>query len=196
METGQRRGVRGQARGARSARLWLGLSWAIALLVVGCTPSKRAQCNQLAKAVNAMQPIAEQMQAERQKFTQNEKTARASNRFDAVKQSAAAAAAGFTPLMQKLDPLIQDLQAVKLQDPTLVDLQTRYVQNVQVIRTSLETMTTAFTTISTLEPNPTGLMNLRRAAQQMAIAEQQMKTAIQTDQQLVTEFNQYCEIKP
>ena len=193
MGTGQRRGVRGQERVARS---WVGLSLAIALLLVGCTPSKRAQCNQLAKAVNAMQPIAEQMQAERQKFTQSEKAARASNRFDAVKQASSSAAAGFTPLMQKLDPMIQELQAVKLQDPTLVDLQTRYVQNVQVIRTALETMTTAFTTISTLEPNPTGLKNLRSAAQQLAIAEQQMKTAIQADQQLVTTFNQYCEINP
>ncbi len=168
---------------------------AIATTVFGCTPSKTSQCNQLANTVNKMQPLAEKFQTERQNFATAAKTASSHNSFKEVKMAAGNAVTRFTPLTQELDQLIQDLQAIKLIDPTLVRLQQQYVQNATAISASFKNITAALATVSTLDNTPKGLADLKTAGQTITTAEKTMNGLFQTDQQLVGDFNKYCESK-
>lgn len=174
-------------------RLWLPGMAAIAL--ASCTPSKISQCNKLADSVNKMRPIAEQFQQENKTFDAAAKAASAQNDFKGVKTAAGNAANGFNALTQKLDGLIKDIQAINLQDDKLVGLKDRYVQNAVAINASFKDISNALNTISTLENSPQGLQKLNVAGRNLTATAQKMGGLIQSESQLVSDFNQYCEVK-
>ncbi|MDX2240474.1 MAG: hypothetical protein NW224_07315 [Leptolyngbyaceae cyanobacterium bins.302] len=185
----------------RRSRFWhisllrLGLVGTIALVLSSCTPSKISQCNKLADSVNKMRPIAEEFQQENKNFDAAAKTASAQNNFNGVKTAAGKAANGFNNLTQKLDGLINDIQGVNLQDETLVGLKQRYAQNAIAINASFKEISTALTTISTLENSPKGLQTLNVAGRNLTATAQKMNGLIQSETKLVEDFNQYCEVK-
>jgi hypothetical protein len=168
---------------------------AIAVALLGCTPSKVSQCNKLADTVNKMRPIAEQFQQENKNFDAAAKAASARNDFNGVKTAAGNAATAFNGISGKLDGLIQDMQKLNLQDEKLVSLKDRYVQNATAINTSFKDITTALTTVSQLENSPKGLRDLNTAGQSLTATAQKMNGFIQAETQLVADFNQYCEVK-
>lgn len=168
---------------------------AIAATLLGCTPSKVSQCNKLADTVNKMRPIAEQFQQENKNFDAAAKAASARNDFNGVKMAAANAATAFGGITGKLDSLIQDIQKMNLQDEKLVSLKERYAQNATAINASFKEITNALTTVSQLENSPKGLQDLNTAGRSLTTTAQRMSSLIQSETQLVTEFNQYCEVK-
>ncbi|MDX2230319.1 MAG: hypothetical protein NW220_11820 [Leptolyngbyaceae cyanobacterium bins.349] len=168
---------------------------AIAATLLSCTPSKISQCNRLSETVNKMRPIAEQFQQENKNFEAAAKAASAKNDFNGVKTAAATTANAFKELTGKLDRLIQEIQGMNLQDDTLLGLKNRYVKNATAINTAFKDITTALTTVSTLENSPKGLQDLRTAGNQLTQTASTMNGLIQADTQLVTDFNQYCEVK-
>lgn len=179
----------------RSPRLrWL-VPVAIAGMLASCTPSKVAQCNRLSETVNKMRPIAEQFQQENNNFEAAAKAASAKNNFNGVKVAAASTATAFSGLTGKMDGLIKEIEAVDLQDETLVNLKNRYVQNASAINASFKEITSALTTVSQLENSQKGLQDLNMAGRSLTQSANTMNGLIRAETQLVGDFNKYCDVK-
>jgi len=176
-----------------AARLLLPL--AIAGIAVGCTPSKASQCNKLLEKVNQIRPIAEQFQQEGKSFEAAAKAAGAKNDLKGFKTSAASSANAFNELTGKMDGIIQEIQAVDLKDETLVQLKERYVQNATAVNALFKETTAALTTISQIENSPVGLKQLDQAGRSLTATAGKMNSRVQEENRLVSDFNNYCEVK-
>ncbi|EKQ66608.1 hypothetical protein OsccyDRAFT_4395 [Leptolyngbyaceae cyanobacterium JSC-12] len=179
---------------SRLVMRWLFLL-AIAGITAGCVPSKAAQCNKLLEKVNKIRPVAEQFQQEGKNFEAAAKAAGAKNDLQGFKTSAAGSARAFNQLAEKMDDIIQEIQAVDLKDETLAQLKDRYVQNATAVNALFKETTTALTTISQIENSPTGLKQLDQAGRSLTATAGKMNSRVQEENQLVSDFNNYCEVK-
>ncbi|MBF2029526.1 MAG: hypothetical protein IGS48_22665 [Oscillatoriales cyanobacterium C42_A2020_001] len=176
-----------------AARVLLPL--AIAGVAAGCTPSKTSQCNRLLETVNKIRPVAEQFQQEGKSFEAAAKVAGAKNDLKGFKTSAANSANAFSGLTGKMDGIIKEIQSVDLKDETLVQLKDRYVQNATAVNGLFKDTTTALTTISQIENSPTGLKQLDQADRSLTATAGKMNSLVQEENRLVSDFNNYCEVK-
>ena len=172
------------------ARFWLLI--AITGLIAGCTPSKVSQCNKLSSNVNKIRPIAEQFQTEGKAFETAAKAAITKNDLKAFKASAASSSEAFDKLINELNGLIKEIQQTNLKDETLVGLRDRYVQNATAINAAFQETSTALATISKVESNPQSLKALQQSITNLNQTATKMRTLVQEENQMVSEFNTYC----
>jgi len=102
----------------------------MALFLVGCGPSKVAQCNQLAEVVNQTQGFMQEFETEIQTFSENASQVK---NLDDIKSAASQYTTAVDKVVTNLDGLVGDLQNTSLQDETLVQFRDSYIGVVEAL---------------------------------------------------------------
>ncbi len=167
---------------------------AIALSLSACN-GKSSQCSKLSSAINKIQPIAQQFQQESKNFETAAKAAGAKNDLKTFKAAATSSAQGFNTLTEKMDKLIQEIQALNLKDETLIGLQGQYVENAKATNTTFREISSALTTIGESNNSAEGLKSSQQAVATVTQATKKLSTLVQEEGKMVTDFKSYCEGK-
>ena len=95
-------------RGSRlRRRMGISAGALMALFLVGCGPSKVAQCNQLAEVVNQTQGFMQEFETEIQTFSENASQVK---NLDDIKSAASQYTTAVDKVVTNLDGLVGDLQ--------------------------------------------------------------------------------------
>lgn len=161
----------------------------IATLATGCGPSKVAQCNQLAEAINKGTPLVSNFQQESAKSSSIFANMRDIN---GIKQQSVEAAAVFNKFADDWDNLNQEIEGLEFKDEKIIGYQQRYVQSGEQLTQGLRDMGQVMTNLSTVEQSPAGLQTLRTVASDFSTAAQKLMSVGQEGSQVVNELNTYC----
>lgn len=161
----------------------------LALVLVGCGPSKVSQCNELADVVNQTQTFMQEFESEIQNFSESATQVQS---LDDIKAAASQYTAAVDKVVTDLDSLVEDLNAVQLNDETLTSFRSDYVEVVQ-----------GFSGALTQASDAMGLVVEVNSEEQLpaSIEESQGKTmeAVDTiqnlsakEETLISQVNTYC----
>jgi ABC-type transporter Mla subunit MlaD len=160
-----------------------------ALILVGCGPSKVAQCNQLAEVVNQTQGFMQEFETEIQTFSENASQVK---NLDDIKSAASQYTTAVDKVVTNLDGLVGDLQSTSLQDETLVQFRDSYVGVVQGFSSSLQEARQAMDLVVTVDSEADLPARIEESQQQTMTAVSSIEELSQTEAQLISEVNAYC----
>jgi hypothetical protein len=164
-----------------------------ALLLVGCGPSKVAQCNELAEVVNQTQGFMTDFEAEIQTFSENASTVK---NLDDIKSAASQYTTAVDKVVTNLDTLSQDLQSTSLNDETLMQFRDDYVQVVNGFSTALTDAREAMNLVVTVESEDDLPARIEESQQQTMAAVASIEELSTTEAQLIGNVNSYCGAAP
>jgi hypothetical protein len=177
-------------RGSRIRRpMGLSLGALVALFIVGCGPSKVAQCNQLAEVVNQTQGFMQDFETEIQTFSENASQVK---NLDDIKSAASQYTTAVDKVVTNLDSLVGDLQNTTLQDETLVQFRDSYVGVVQGFSGALQDAREAMDLVVTVDSEADLPARIEDSQQQTMTAVASIEELSQTEAQLISEVNAYC----
>lgn len=179
----------GQRGSGVSRRLSITAAAGMALLLVGCGPSKVAQCNQLAEVVNQTQGFMQEFETEIQTFSENASQVK---NLDDIKSAASQYTTAVDKVVTNLDGLVGDLQTTTLQDDTLVQFRDSYVGVVQGFSQALQEARTAMDLVVTVDSEADLPARIEESQQQTMTAVTSIEELSQTEAQLISEVNAYC----
>jgi hypothetical protein len=160
-----------------------------ALLLVGCGPSKVAQCNQLAEVVNQTQGFMTDFETEIQAFSENASTVK---NLDDIKSAASQYTTAVDKVVTNLDSLSGDLQSTSLQDETLMQFRDDYVQVVEGFSSALADAREAMNLVVTVESEDELPARIEESQQQTMAAVASIEELSTTESQLISNVNSYC----
>jgi ABC-type transporter Mla subunit MlaD len=161
----------------------------MALVLVGCGPSKVAQCNQLAEVVNQTQGFMQEFETEIQTFSENASQVK---NLDDIKSAASQYTTAVDKVVTNLDGLVGDLQTTSLQDETLVQFRDSYIGVVQGFSTALQDAREAMDLVVTVDSEADLPARIEDSQQQTMTAVASIEELSQTEAQLISEVNAYC----
>jgi hypothetical protein len=164
-----------------------------ALLLVGCGPSKVAQCNELAEVVNQTQGFMTDFEAEIQTFSENASTVK---NLDDIKSAASQYTTAVDKVVTNLDTLSQDLQSTSLKDETLIQFRDEYVQVVNGFSTALTDAREAMNLVVTVESEDDLPARIEESQQKTMAAVASIEELSTTEAQLINNVNGYCGAAP
>lgn len=177
----------------RPRRLQLFSGMVMALLLVGCGPSKVAQCNQLAEVVNQTQGFMQEFETEIQSFSQSASQVK---NLDDIKAAASQYTTAVDKVVTNLDTLVGDLQNTSLKDDTLVQFRDSYVKVVQGFSTSLQDARQAMDLVVTVNSEAELPAKIEESQQKTITAVSSIEELSQQEAQLINEVNAYCGAEP
>lgn len=177
-----------QGRGV-SRRIGMSAGALLALFLVGCGPSKVAQCNQLAEVVNQTQGFMQEFETEIQTFSENASQVK---NLDDIKSAASQYTTAVDKVVTNLDGLVGDLQSTSLQDETLVQFRDSYVGVVQGFSSALQEARQAMDLVVTVDSEADLPARIEESQQQTMTAVASIEELSQTEAQLISEVNAYC----
>ncbi len=178
----------GRSSGLRR-RLGISAGALMALVLVGCGPSKVAQCNQLAEVVNQTQGFMQEFETEIQTFSENASQVK---NLDDIKSAASQYTTAVDKVVTNLDGLVGDLQDTSLQDETLVQFRDSYVGVVQGFSSALQEARQAMDLVVTVDSEANLPARIEESQQQTMTAVASIEELSQTEAQLISEVNAYC----
>lgn len=161
----------------------------LTLLLVGCGPSKVAQCNQLAEVVNQTQGFMQEFETEIQTFSENASQVK---NLDDIKSAASQYTTAVDKVVTNLDGLVGDLQTTSLQDETLVQFRDSYIGVVQGFSTALQDARQAMDLVVTVDSEADLPARIEESQQQTMTAVASIEELSQTEAELISEVNAYC----
>ena len=161
----------------------------VALVLVGCGPSKVAQCNQLAEVVNQTQGFMQEFETEIQTFSDNASEVK---NLDDIKSAASQYTTAVDKVVTNLDGLVGDLESTDLKDETLVQFRDSYVGVVQGFSTALQEARQAMDLVVTVDSEANLPARIEESQQQTMTAVASIEELSQTEAQLINEVNAYC----
>jgi ABC-type transporter Mla subunit MlaD len=164
-----------------------------ALVLTGCGSSKVSQCNDLAAVVNQTQTFMPEFETDIQAFS--ESAAQVKN-LDDIKAAASQYTAAVDKVVTNLNTLVSDLEAVSLQDETLVAFRDEYIGVVQGFSTALEEASQAMDMVVTVASEDDLPATIEASQQQTVEAVSAIETLSQQEAQLITDVNTYCGATP
>jgi ABC-type transporter Mla subunit MlaD len=159
------------------------------LVLVGCGPSKVAQCNQLAEVVNQTQGFMQEFETEIQTFSENASQVK---NLDDIKSAASQYTTAVDKVVTNLNSLVGDLENTTLQDETLVQFRDSYIGVVQGFSTALEDAREAMDLVVTVDSEADLPARIEDSQQQTMTAVASIEELSQTEAQLISEVNAYC----
>ena len=170
-------------------RLGVSAGALMALVLVGCDPSKVAQCNQLAEVVNQTQGFMQEFETEIQTFSENASQVK---NLDDIKSAASQYTTAVDKVVTNLDGLVGDLETTTLQDETLVQFRDSYVGVVQGFSSALQAARQAMDLVVTVDSEANLPARIEESQQQTMTAVASIEELSQTEAQLISEVNAYC----
>jgi hypothetical protein len=161
----------------------------MALVLVGCGPSKVAQCNQLAEVVNQTQGFMQEFETEIQTFSENASQVK---NLEDIKSAASQYTSAVDKVVTNLDGLVGDLETTSLNDETLVQFRDSYVGVVQGFSTALQDARQAMDLVVTVDSEADLPGRIEESQQQTMTAVASIEELSQTEAQLIGEVNAYC----
>ncbi len=172
-----------------SRRLGVAAGALVALVLVGCGPSKVAQCNQLAEVVNQTQGFMQEFETEIQAFSENASQVKD---LEDIKSAASQYTTAVDKVVTNLDNLVVDLETTTLQDETLVQFRDSYIGVVQGFSSALEEARQAMDLVVTVDSEANLPARIEESQQQTMTAVASIEELSQTEAQLISEVNAYC----
>jgi len=177
-------------RGSRlRRRMGISAGALMALFLVGCGPSKVAQCNQLAEVVNQTQGFMQEFETEIQTFSENASQVK---NLDDIKSAASQYTTAVDKVVTNLDGLVGDLQNTSLQDETLVQFRDSYIGVVEGFSTALQDAREAMDLVVTVDSEADLPARIEDSQQQTMTAVASIEELSQTEAQLISDVNAYC----
>jgi ABC-type transporter Mla subunit MlaD len=161
----------------------------VALFLVGCGPSKVAQCNQLAEVVNQTQGFMQEFETEIQTFSENASQVK---NLDDIKSAASQYTTAVDKVVTNLDSLAGDLETTSLQDETLAQFRDSYIEVVQGFSSALQEARQAMDLVVTVDSEADLPARIEESQQQTMSAVASIEELSQTEAQLISEVNAYC----
>lgn len=177
----------------RPRKLGLFSSTLMALLLVGCGPSKVSQCNQLAEVVNQTQGFMKEFESEIQTFSQSASQVK---NLDDIKAAASQYTTAVDKVVTNLNTLVGDLQGTSLKDDTLIQFRDNYVEVVQGFSSSLEDAKQAMDLVVTVNSEAELPAKIEESQQKTMTAVTSIEQLSQQETQLINEVNSYCGAAP
>lgn len=162
---------------------------AIAVLLVGCGPSKVSQCNQLAEVVNQTQGFMQEFETEIQSFSQNAAQVQS---LDDIKAAASQYTAAVDKVVLNLDGLVGDLQGTDLTDETLMQFRNDYVGVVQGFSSALQEASGAMDLVVSVGSEAELPASIEESQKQTMEAVNAIENLSQQESQLISQVNSYC----
>ena len=170
-------------------RLGVSAGATMAILLVGCGPSKVSQCNQLAGVVNQTQTFMQDFETEIQSFSQNASQVQS---LDDIKAAASQYTSAVDKVVTNLDDLVTSLEGTNLKDETLIQFRGSYVEVVQGFSTALQQASEAMDLVVTVESEAELPAKIEESQAQTIEAVSSIEELSQRESQLISEVNSYC----
>lgn len=161
----------------------------VALLLVGCGPSKVSQCNQLAEVVNQTQGFMQEFETEIQGFSQN---AGQVKNLEDIKAAASQYTTAVDKVVENLKGLETDLQATELKDETLIQFRDEYIGVVQGFGQALQQASSAMDLVVNVGSEADLPGKIEESQKKTMEAVSAIEQLSQTESRLISDVNTYC----
>jgi len=168
------------------------LGFGLGLLLVGCGPTKVAQCNKLSQTFQKGVQLGNKFQQEGQTFQTRMQTASKEQRLKGFKSAIADTSKSFRGLITEWDQLTKEVSDVPLQDEKLVGMQKQYVTAFAQSSDNLKKMVGALEKMGSFDGTRAGAEKLKGNLDEMQGAYTSLNKLSTDIKQVDQEFKSYC----
>lgn len=153
--------------------------------------SQTSQCDRIAAIVNQTQDFMQAFEAEISAFSDN---AAAVQNLDDINAAARDYIEAVDRVVDNLDNLVIDLNAVKVRDESLVDFKDQYAEVVRGFSTALQAASAAMDLVATTTTEAELPARIEQSQAETMTAVQSIENLSQEESVLINQVNTYCGV--